>query len=320
MELRTLHLDGQTLRTRVYATHPDRVVDVELSSDATARLLTAAAPFLNWLATAGYLPQGASLEALWLDADQKTVTVQVAGECHRVDYLATQNLLRELARSARREAVARKPDPPGLSPSLRWEYLYHHGGDGWEMGKATPPLARYFRAHPPAAATRSLVVGCGRGHEAILLAEVGDPSARVIGIDLAPAAVAIASRLAAQKGVSDRVSFAQQDLFAWPSREPSECGSFDLVVEHNCFCAIEPQHRDDYVAAVAQLLRPGGRLVGLFYPHDYPGGPPYASTADEIQRRLQAAFSITYQETPTDSAITRAGLELLLVAERRASG
>ena len=40
-----LHLDGQTLRTRVYTTHPDRVVDVELSSDATARLLTAAAPF-----------------------------------------------------------------------------------------------------------------------------------------------------------------------------------------------------------------------------------------------------------------------------------
>ena len=60
MELRTLHLDGQTLRTRVYATHPDRVVDVELSADVTARLLTAAAPFLNWLATADYLPQGAS--------------------------------------------------------------------------------------------------------------------------------------------------------------------------------------------------------------------------------------------------------------------
>lgn len=320
MELRTLHVDGQRLRTRVYATHPDRVVDVELSEDVTHRLLTAAAPFLSYLSTGGQLSAGQRLEALWLDADAKRVSVQVAGRAIEIDYLTTQHLLRELARAARREAVARKPDPPGLTPESRWEYLYHHGGDGWEMGKATPPLARYFRDNPPAAGTRSLVVGCGRGHEALLLAEVADPSARVIGIDIAPAAVAIASRLATEKGLSDRVTFFQKDLFAWPSLEPNERASFDLVVEHNCFCAIEPQRRDDYVAAVAALLRPGGRLVGLFYPHDYPGGPPYASTADEIRRRLGNDFSITYSETPTDSAITRAGLELLLVAERRASG
>ena len=33
------------------------------------------------------------------------------------------------------------------------------------------------------------------------------------------------------------------------------------MVEHTCFCAIEPGQRGAYRAAVARLLKPGGRLV-----------------------------------------------------------
>lgn len=320
MELRTLHIDGKSRTTRVFATHPDRVVDVTLSEDVTTRLLLSGQPFFDWLARVGHLTLGQLPEQLWIDADARSVKVQIGAQTLAVDYLLTQNLLRELARAARREAVARKPDPPGLTPESRWEYLYHHGGDGWEMGKATPPLARYFTEHPPPQGSRALVVGCGRGHEAVLLAQVGGPSSRVVGIDIAPAAVAIGQKQADKHGLSDRLHFLAQDLFVWPDTDASQRASFDLVVEHNCFCAIQPGRRDDYVAAVSALVRPGGLLVGLFYPHDYPGGPPYASTVEEIHRRFEGAFSISHTEVPTDSALTRAGLELLLVAERRPSG
>jgi SAM-dependent methyltransferase len=162
-----------------------------------------------------------------------------------------------------------------------------------------------------------LVVGCGRGHEALLLARVGAEGSQVVGIDLAPAAVRIAQGLADEAGLSSRLSYQVQDLFAWPQSDPSQCGRYDLVVEHNCFCAIESEHRPQYVEAVSRLLRPGGRLVGLFYTHNYPGGPPYATSTEEIRSRLLPAFDITHEEVPTDSAITRAGLELLLVAVRR---
>ncbi len=320
MELRTLHIDGQRQTTRVYATHPDRVVDVTLPAEVTSRLLLSGQPFFAWLVQVGLLPAGKLPDGLWIDAEARSVRVQLGGQTVELDYQRTQNLLRELARSARREAVARKPDPPGLTPESRWEYLYHHGGDGWEMGKATPPLARYFRENPPTPGTRALVVGCGRGHEAILVAQVGGPSCRVIGIDIAPAAVAIASQQAASLGLSDRLEFVQKDLFDWHKTDPSQRASFDLIVEHNCFCAIPPERRDDYMAAACALLRPAGQLVGLFYPHDYPGGPPYAATVDELHQRLAGAFSITHSEVPTDSALTRAGLELLLVAVRRSSG
>ena len=317
MELRTLSIDTAQQKTRVWATHPERVFDGELGHAATARILEAAQPLLTWLQETGRLAAGELFTELWLDADNKELAVRWGDRLEALDYFATQTLVRELARTARREVVARKPDPPGLPPTERWEYLYHHGGDGWEMGRATPPLERYFSAQPPTAGERALVVGCGRGHEALLLARVGAAGSQVVGIDLAPAAVKIAQGLADEAGLSNRLSYQVQDLFALPLSDPSQCGRYDLLVEHNCFCAIEPEHRPQYVEAVSLLLRPGGRLVGLFYTHNYPGGPPYASSAEEIRSRLLPAFDITHEEVPTDSAITRAGLELLLVAVRR---
>lgn len=317
MELRSLHLDVGKLTTRVRANHPERVVDCELGAESTQRILAGGEPLVSYLRTSGRLPPGGWFDELWLDAEAQTVAVRCGEAIEALDYQVLQTLLRELARTARREAVARKPDPPGLSPEARWEYLYQHGGDGWEMGKATPPLVRYLTAHPPLRGERSLVVGCGRGHEALLLARLGPPESQVVGIDIAPAAVAIATRQAAAEGLSDRVTFLQQDLFGWPTSDASQRGQYDLVVEHNCFCAIEPHRRDEYVQAVAALLRPGGRLVGLFYTHDYPGGPPYAARAEEIRTRLRSTFEITYEEVPADSAITRAGQELLVQAVRR---
>lgn len=317
MELRSLCLDTTQRTTRVRLSHPDRNLDTVLLADATERLLGFAAPLVEHLHATGLVPTGRLFDVLSIDADHKLVKIRCGDQEHGLDYGQVQSLLRELARNARREAVARKPDPAGLDPDARWEHLYLHGGDGWEMGRPTPPLARYLTAHPLVAGQRALVVGCGRGHEAILLGQVSDPLAQVIGIDIAPSAVQLATAQAQAAGVSGSVRFLLQDLFAWTREDPSQVGAFDLVIEHNCFCAIEPSQRESYVEAVRALLRPGGRLLGLFYPHDYPGGPPYGSTVSEIHARLSPFFAITHEEVPTDSVLTRAGLELLLVATRR---
>jgi len=319
LELRNVHVCERPQTTEVEAIHPERRLSVTLGQESTALVWEAGAPFFRWLADEGFLKQGETVSDVWIDAEAKSVAFSVGGRKMTVDYGAAQFLLRELARVARKEAVARKPDPPGLSPDARWEYLYQHGGDGWELGKATPPLVRYFTAHPPTPpqTSRCLVVGCGRGHEALLLAQVGSTEVEVVGIDLAETAVRKARELAASKGLSSRLSFLQKDLFVWASQDTSQRGRYDLIVEHNCFCAIEPSRRDEYIQAVAGLLRPQGQLVGLFYTHDYPGGPPFGSTEDEICRRLAPSFCVTHKEIPHDSSIVRAGLELLLVAERR---
>jgi thiopurine S-methyltransferase len=61
------------------------------------------------------------------------------------------------------------------------------------------------------------------------------------------------------------------------------------VVEHTCFCAIEPQQRPAYLHIVAELLVPGGWLLGLFWCHGRPAGPPYGSDPGELAGALAEA-------------------------------
>ena len=65
------------------------------------------------------------------------------------------------------------------------------------------------------------------------------------------------------------------------------------------------------------LLAPGGRLVGLFYCHDNPGGPPYSVSPAEVHEHLAAAFTVQSSQLADNSIITRAGQEWLITAIRR---
>ena len=106
-----------------------------LGPEATARILDGGKALLTWLWQTGRLPDGELFAELWLDADAKTVAVRCGSRIESLDYQETQTLLRELARNARREAVARKPDPPGLDVESRWEYLYHQDNVGSGLGR-----------------------------------------------------------------------------------------------------------------------------------------------------------------------------------------
>jgi SAM-dependent methyltransferase len=197
-----------------------------------------------------------------------------------------------------------------------WNEIYRGDGGGWELGRATPPLARWFAAHP-AAGKRALVVGCGRGHEARLLARGG---ARVVAIDIASEAITAARALttpddaAAAAGAGGSVEFRELDLFALPKTGEV----FDLIVEHTCFCAIEVARRGEYVSAVAGALPASGELVALFYAHGRPGGPPFTTDDAEVRRLFAPRFELAHYETPPDSIERRAGLERLARLVRKA--
>ena len=53
-----------------------------------------------------------------------------------------------------------------------WDQRYRDGGDGWELGEPAPPLRHFLESdlQAPKPPGRVLVPGCGRGHEAALLA------------------------------------------------------------------------------------------------------------------------------------------------------
>jgi SAM-dependent methyltransferase len=192
-----------------------------------------------------------------------------------------------------------------------WETAYREGRDRWELGAAAPPLVRAVATLP--VGERAIVLGCGRGHEAHVLAQAG--WREVVAVDFAPSALAEAQRLAASDPVASRIEWRLQDVFTLGA---TDAGRFDLVVEHTCFCAIDPARRADWLATVRDLLRPGGRLLALFFAHGRPGGPPFTTSREEIEKELRAAngFAIERLEVPSDSVPARRGEELLVVATR----
>jgi SAM-dependent methyltransferase len=153
-----------------------------------------------------------------------------------------------------------------------------------------------------------VVVGCGPGHEVAALAEKGFDA---LGLDFAAEAVAATQALLAGRKLPGRAE--QADLFALPGAH----APFDLWVEHTCFCAIDPARRDEYVQAAANSLVPGGRLLGLFYAHGRPGGPPFATTPAEVRARFGARFDVESLELAKDSHPRRKGEEWLGVLVRR---
>ncbi len=174
------------------------------------------------------------------------------------------------------------------SGAAAWDQRYRDGQDGWELGGPAPPLAAFLRQDPrrPRPPGRVLVPGCGRGHEAALLAALGFAA---IGLDFSGEALREARRLHGPD--RPELRWLQTDLLDPSSLAAAGLadGSLQGVLEHTCFCAIQPTLRAEYLRAVTRLLAPGGWLLGLFWCHDRPGGPPFGSDPQELESQLRGA-------------------------------
>ncbi len=184
-----------------------------------------------------------------------------------------------------------------------WDDRYQSGTDRWDLGCPAPPFVNLLASPQAPKPGRVAVLGCGAGHDALCFAAAGF---EVVGFDFAPSAIERAAQAAAARGLS--VRFLQRDIFAL---EPEFLGGFDYVVEHTCFCAIDPGLRSDYVQVVRRLLRPGGLLIGLFFTHDRVGGPPFGVRPEEVLRYFEVGFEGVSFGAAGDSIESRQGEEYL---------
>jgi SAM-dependent methyltransferase len=189
-----------------------------------------------------------------------------------------------------------------VSQPAFWEVAYQQGRCGWDLGGPAPAFLDLLMGDEAPAPGPLLVPGCGQGHDALLFARYGFA---VTGVDFAPSAVAAATARAAQAGLP--TTFVEADLFSLGQRWP---GTFAYVAEHTCFCAIDPARRAEYVRVVHDLLRPGGELLAIFSVHTRGGGPPFATTADEVRALFSPRFTIRSLAPTTSSAPPRQGQEL----------
>jgi thiopurine S-methyltransferase len=186
-----------------------------------------------------------------------------------------------------------------------WDQRYRDGTDGWELGRAAPPLQAFLQddRRRPQPCSPVLVPGCGRGHEVALLNGRGFG---VFGLDFSAEALAEARRLHGPDRPGLR--WLQADLFDQQALAAAglTAGSLGGVLEHTCFCAIDPAQRPDYLERMRQLLRPDGWLLGLFWCHRRQGGPPWGSDPQQLAAQLRdAGFAAEVWEPATGSLDSR---------------
>jgi SAM-dependent methyltransferase len=188
-----------------------------------------------------------------------------------------------------------------------WQVLYDENDMGWDKGIPAPPFVSFLKEQPFSKGSRVLVPGCGLGHEVLFLARLGY---EVTAVDFAQGAIeGLRSRIGELP-----VSALQKDIFSLPE---DHADSFDVVLEHTCFCAIPLEMRSSYAAVMQSVLKHGGRLVGLFYETDAEEGPPFRTTRQHIVDHFEKHFEITRIERPTDSFEGRVGKELFVEMKKR---
>jgi SAM-dependent methyltransferase len=189
-----------------------------------------------------------------------------------------------------------------------WEERYRQGDTPWEKGAAHPALLDWLETN--LIAGHVLVPGCGLGHDVRALAKAG---ADVVGLDIARLAIAAARTFPRQSSET----YLQADLFD-PGAVRDE---FDWVFEHTCFCAIQPDRREDYVRRVGELLKPGGHLLAIFFlnpEHDESdaGGPPFGCGLDELDALFSPRFQLVAQLENLATFPGREGREVLRLLRR----
>jgi methyl halide transferase len=200
-------------------------------------------------------------------------------------------------------------DPNPLSAEY-WDRRYQEGSTPWNLGVPAPPLVSLLASPNSPTPGRIAVLGCGTGYDAMLFAEHGF---EVVGCDLSALAIETAKSAALERGLTT-VEFLERDIFALI---PEFSQSFDYVLEHTCFCAIDPTLRPKYIELVSTLLRPNGKLLGLFFTHNRPGGPPFGITTKEIRELFAERFEFLSLEAATDSIEKRRDEEHLGILQLR---
>jgi len=155
----------------------------------------------------------------------------------------------------------------------------------WDVGQPQPAFARL--AEQGLLTGQVLDAGCGTGEQALLAASSG---ADVLGVDVSPLAIERARGKAAARGIPaaaggqiGKVRFEVADALRL-----GELGqTFDTVIDSGLFHVFDDENRVRYVASLASVLRPGGRLYLMCFSDRQPGmfGPRRVG-----QDELRAAF------------------------------
>jgi methyl halide transferase len=135
-----------------------------------------------------------------------------------------------------------------------WTNRYKDQSTGWDIGAPSSPLKAYIDQLTDKT-LRILIPGAGNAYEAEYLFENGFKNVFVLDISAIPL-VAFKDR---------NPQFPAEQLIEANFFEHQN--QYDLIIEQTFFCSFEPtpENRNAYAKHCAALLKPNGKLVGLWF-------------------------------------------------------
>lgn len=190
-----------------------------------------------------------------------------------------------------------------------WSQRYLDQSTGWDLGAPSPPIKQYIDQLEDKG-KRILIPGAGNAYEAEYLFRSGFANTHVLDISEHPL-----------QNLKKRVpAFPSEQLLRNDFFELE--GTFDLIIEQTFFCSFPPteKNRKAYTKQMHRLLKPGGKLVGLWF--DFPlvkdqEKPPYGGSQDEYVALFEPYFNIAVLERAHNSVPPRTGIELFGIFERK---
>jgi methyl halide transferase len=195
-----------------------------------------------------------------------------------------------------------KVDDPGY-----WDNKYIENNSNWDLKTPTPVFISLVENETFIRPSTLLIPGCGKGYDAVYAAEKGY---KVTAVDFSEEAIKHAAAMAEEKGVN--IDFLQEDIFNLQMNE-----KFDFIFEYVTYCAINPSRRREFARKMADLLKPGGRLIAIIFPIDgRPGGPPYSIDPIEAYRNFSSFLSLEFFSRDIPSVKPRKGKEVLHIYKK----
>lgn len=182
-----------------------------------------------------------------------------------------------------------------------WANRYVNNETGWDVGQISQPLKAYIDQLQDKS-LKILIPGCGNGHEAAYLYEMGFHNVYLLDIAKEPLLHFLKTHPRFPEG-----QILNEDFF-------KHQGHYDLILEQTFFCAINPELRIQYAQRTSQLLMPKGKLVGLLFNFEFNRDePPFGGTKEEYFEYFRPYFKIKVFEECYNSIKPRAGSELFII-------
>ena len=182
-----------------------------------------------------------------------------------------------------------------------WSNRYTNQTTAWDTGAITAPIKNYIDQLTDKEIS-ILIPGCGNSYEAVYLLKNGFSNITLIDI----------SKVLCEKLSIKFAPYLHNGLQIIYGDFFEHFALYDLIIEQTFFCALDPSFRNSYAVKMLQLLKPGGKLVGVLFNKQFESGPPFEGSESEYLELFQPYFKIEIMEECYNSIPPRSGAEIFI--------